>query len=188
MPVFVYIQRDGRVVIEAGTQKITLTEQQGKLVLKKLAEIYGYRLSPVKPEIRVKYDPIGKTVKIDIYEGKTVKPVVLPVKVLRTYLRVLRMLGKGRHDKKVLAKLVMDKLVEEPDISRKLLEYYVNGEFDWKRFFGGRQEYYELFRAPILLFDRLGILQEKRGTYITITDRVDEVDEEKLEELLRSGS
>lgn len=184
MPVYVYT-RNGSVVIETGSEKVTLTEAQGKLVLKKLAEIYGYRLSPVKPDVTFRYDPVGKNVKVNIYEGKTVKSVVIPYKVIQAYVDVLKKLGPGRHDKKEVAREAIDRLLGEPGVGDRLLEYYIDGKFDWKRFFGGRHEYYEFFRAPILVLDKLGLVKEKRGTYIEVTEEIETVSGETLPERLR---
>lgn len=185
----VLVYPDGsNVVIEVGKEKIVLTEPQGKLVLKKLAEIYGFRVLPTKPDIRVVYEPVSQNIKIYIFEGKGVRDIVVPLKVVVTYLQVLKRLGPGRHSKRELAELVMNELVKDPEISKKLEKYFVGGVFDWEKFFGGRSEYYELFRAPLLLLDKLDVVEEKQGTHITVTDRVADVDENELTSYLRSYS
>jgi len=182
-PLFVFRDSKG-VVIEVGDKRIHISDAQGRLLLKKLAEMYGYRLSPTKPDVTAKYDPVGKTIRINIYEGKTVKPVVIPANVLFAYLKILR---PGRHSKKEIARQVMELLKKDKLVSHKVEEYFIDGVFDWKRFFGGRQEYYELFRAPLLLLDKLGIVKESRSPYIYVNEKIEEY-RENMDKLIRELS
>jgi len=174
MPVLVYEKKDS-VVIEKNGVRIELTESEGKMVLKKLAEFYGFKLNAVKPIVAYKYDPLSRNVKVFIHEGRQLKTYIVPSKLLAIYLSVLKMLGPGKHMKREIARLAAEEMLKHPEFKDRISQYYVGTVFDFEKFFGGRADYYELFRAPILLLDKLGFVKEYWGTKIEVTEKVSEV-------------
>jgi len=184
MVILVYEKKDS-VVIEKDGQRIELAESEGKLVLKRLAEIYGFKLNAIKPIVTYKYDPLSKNAKIFIHEGRQLKTYVIPTLLITIYLRVLKMLGPGKHMKREIARLAAEEMLKYPELRDRISQYYVGTEFDFEKFFGSRADYYELFRAPILLFDKLGFVKEYWGTKIDVTEKVAELTDEDVENIMR---
>lgn len=159
------------IIIEANNQKITLTENQARYILKKLADTLGYRVTTQKPTLTYKLEP-GGLLRIVVHEGKGQRVSIIPIDVLHTFLETLKQLGPGKHQKRKLATTIIEKLVKDKRIKKQLEPYYINGKFDWEKFMGGRDEYYAYFRAPILILEENGIVKSTRTSTITITDKI----------------
>ena len=170
MPVLVYKYGE-KIVIENGS-KIILDENQARYLLKKLADTLGYRINPVKPDVTFKLAGPG-LIYIAIYEGKGQKTIVLPVDVIREYIAVLSQLGPGKHKKRLVANMVLTRLAGDERFKPALEKYIIDGKLDWEKFFGGREEYYTYFRAPILVLEKLGYVKELRSPYITVTEKIE---------------
>ena len=187
MAILVYLDPEGNVIIEVpGSCKLRLHQYQARYLLRTLAEKLGYRIQNLRPSIIWKLTTLGH-VRIEIHEGTKggVKEVVLNRKLLEAYLETLRKLGSGKYTKRELAKhLVSTAMSVDDDAKRELERYIIGGEFDWEKFFGGRNEYYTYYRAPVLLFEELGLVKS-RGSYIYITDKVSSASFELL--LTRGG-
>jgi len=178
-------EKKNSVVIEKDGQRIELTESEGKMVLKRLAEIYGFKLNAIKPLVSYKYDPLSKNIKIFIHEGRQLKTYVVPTLLIAIYLRVLKSLGPGKHMKREIARLAVEEMLKHPELRDRISQYYVGTEFDFEKFFGSRADYYELFRAPILLLDKLGFVKEYWGTKIDVLEKIEEIAVEDVESILR---
>jgi len=186
MSVLVYEKKDS-VIIEKNGVRIELTEPEGKMVLKKLAEIYGFKLNAVKPLVTFSYNPVSKKVKVFIHEGRQVKTYVIPSQLVAIYIRVLKELGPGKHLKREIARRAAEEMLKYPELRDRISQYYVGTEFDFQKFFGGRADYYELFRAPILLLDKLGYVREYWGIKVDVTDKILEASAEDVERALSTA-
>ena len=183
MAVKVYKKSDGSIVVEVSGTKLTLSGTQARVLLKKLADLYGYKLSPSRPIVRASIVAPG-LVKIILHEGRSAKTYVVPLYVFDAFISVLRGLGPGRHEKREIASRVFTRLLDRKDIAKRIEKYFASGVFDWEKFFGARNEYYELYRAPILVLDKLGLIVERQGRYLEVTEKI--LDTTRADRLLRN--
>jgi len=180
------VYTDGNnIIIKRRGITIIMSQSEGKLLMKKLADIYGYRLSSLKPSITYRYDPVSKMVRIIVHEGKTTKDASIPVDVLLLYLEVMKRLGQGKFKKRDIVRLVADEMMKNKKLRNKISQYYSDNTFDFERFFGSRVDYYELYRAPILLLYKFGIAKEK-GATIEITEAITKIRDLDLLHMLDS--
>jgi len=181
--ILVYLDHDN-IVVETDSKKILLKDYEARYLLLKLAQVLGYKVTPKKPVI--KYSLSTGAVHVVLREGRISRTYTLPLAVLTKIIEALQELGPGRHEKRLVAEKVALKLKTLKHVEGMLDKYFVNNVFDWEKFLGGRQEYYMLFRVPLLLLEELGLLKESRGKYVNVTDRIEEIDTGELLGFLRA--
>ena len=171
VPVIV-VKNGENILVKVNNQALTLDKKEARILLLKLAEALGYRILTSTPVTRYARDPITGSVKVTIYEGKSVKEIVVPDKLLATYIEVLKELGPGKHAKREILRRVLLKLKDDPMYAEIAERYLKNDGVEWERFFGSRTHYYELFRAPMMILNDAGIVTLRSGTTVTVKPRI----------------
>jgi len=161
------VQEKGDSVVVCVKEKtLVLNRSQARLLLQKLADILGYRVAPRKRTIAWRLEP--QFLRVQIVESKAVRPVAVPLDVIRAWCKILSELGAGKYLKRELMTRVAQLLMGHDTHRARLSRYFDGARFDWERFFGCREDFYTYFRAPILVFADLGAVHETRSPYLEV--------------------
>lgn len=153
------VRREGdRVVIDVDGQRLVLSVNKARVLVSRLGEALGMRVSLGKPLTNIRRVPGGYVVVI--VEGRGAKTVTVPAELIKRYIEACRRMGPGRRR---VRDYVAGALRGYPPASR----FYRGGGLDWESLFGHRDDYYNLVRGPILLLERLGVLSYSHG-YVTL--------------------
>lgn len=149
-------RREGdKIVIENGGVSLTLSLTEAYHLVREVGKLLGLRVTLGRPIVSYHVQPTHYSVIV--IEGQGARSFAVPKQLVNAFIRAAQKLGVGKHDKREFARVAFEEASKAgvPGVRR-----YLSGNgIEWELLLGNRQDYYDLFRAPALLLEEMGMIE-----------------------------
>lgn len=138
--------------------QVTISKLEAYLLVRKLASKLNLRVT--SGVIVTDYKVTGHHFVVNMIEGGKLKTYKIPRKVIESYLEVVNSATKKRYSHREFAEQGLWNAMMRNVIEAR--NFFRNGNFNWELLYGYRGLYYELYRVPLLLLEKRGIVHVKK--------------------------
>lgn len=143
------------ICIDVDGKRVSVTKPQALILVRKIAKVLGLRVTTRKPILS--YRITTGFLVADVIEGAGSRVARVPLKALKAYEDVVASLRPGSYHKRDFARMAFLRMRELGlDVSNYLSP---DGTLDWERLIGNRDDFYALFRVPVLILEERGLIE-----------------------------
>lgn len=148
-------KEENKLIIEINENEIKISETQGYILTRQLANALGLSVNTRNPIISYRNE--GTAIVADIIEGNISRRFVIRKEIINSYIKAIIAFQNGKYKLRTIAEKAF---IEARKLKIRDVEQFLDGsKLNWELLFGTRKKYYELVRVPILLLSKMGFVE-----------------------------